>query len=135
MVLRSTMPTSTPPLPSGDQLHTTSSSPHGWSVSCWKRMAPSISLAATPGSEIWRTITSRRGSRTVALRRSAPDALRNRPYSAPHSAAGRVDAQIVPSRGQTHYLMNVMRLGVGDEVLLFNGRDGEWRARVAQASK
>src|ERR1035437_6181412 len=52
-------------------------------------MAPSISLAATPGSAIWRTITSRRGSRTVALRRSAPDALRNRPYSAPHSAAGR----------------------------------------------
>ena len=45
------------------------------------------------------------------------------------------DVQIVPSRGQTHYLMNVMRLGVGDEVLLFNGRDGEWRARVAQASK
>ena len=30
---------------------------------------------------------------------------------------------------QTHYLVGVMRLGVGAAVLLFNGRDGEWRAR------
>jgi 16S rRNA (uracil1498-N3)-methyltransferase len=44
-------------------------------------------------------------------------------------------AQIVPTRGQTHYLLNVMRLAVGEEVLLFNGRDGEWRARLGEASK
>ena len=35
----------------------------------------------------------------------------------------------------THYLLNVMRLGLGAEVQLFNGRDGEWRAVVAEASK
>ncbi|WP_135504527.1 16S rRNA (uracil(1498)-N(3))-methyltransferase [Roseovarius aestuariivivens] len=44
--------------------------------------------------------------------------------------------QTVPlSRDQAHYLFGVMRQGVGDAVLLFNGRDGEWRARVAEASK
>jgi 16S rRNA (uracil1498-N3)-methyltransferase len=37
--------------------------------------------------------------------------------------------------GQAHYLANVMRLKAGDELLLFNGQDGEWRARVAAAGK
>ena len=36
---------------------------------------------------------------------------------------------------QANYLFNVMRLGAGDAVLLFNGRDGEWRATVQQAGK
>ena len=36
-------------------------------------------------------------------------------------------------RDQAHYLFNVMRRAVGDEVELFNGRDGEWRARVVHA--
>jgi 16S rRNA (uracil1498-N3)-methyltransferase len=36
---------------------------------------------------------------------------------------------------QAHYLFGVMRLGVGAAVLLFNGRDGEWRADVAEAGK
>jgi 16S rRNA (uracil1498-N3)-methyltransferase len=36
---------------------------------------------------------------------------------------------------QTHYLANVMRLKAGDELLLFNGRDGEWRARLAGLAK
>ncbi len=38
-------------------------------------------------------------------------------------------------RDQARYLFSVMRLGQGDEVLLFNGADGEWRARVAVAGK
>jgi 16S rRNA (uracil1498-N3)-methyltransferase len=44
-------------------------------------------------------------------------------------------AQVAPSPDQARYLTTVMRLGVGDEVALFNGRDGEWRARVAEVSK
>ena len=36
---------------------------------------------------------------------------------------------------QANYLFNVMRLGRGDAALLFNGRDGEWRAVVEQAGK
>jgi len=45
-------------------------------------------------------------------------------------------AQSVPlSREQAHYLFGVMRLGVGAPVLLFNGRDGEWRAEVVEAGK
>ena len=36
---------------------------------------------------------------------------------------------------QANYLGNVMRLGVGAEVLLFDGASGEWLARVAEAAK
>ena len=31
---------------------------------------------------------------------------------------------------QSHYLHNVLRLGAGDAVHLFNGRDGEWRGKI-----
>lgn len=44
--------------------------------------------------------------------------------------------QSVPlSREQAHYLFGVMRLGVGAQVLLFNGSSGEWRAEVVDAGK
>ena len=44
--------------------------------------------------------------------------------------------QTVPlNRDQAHYLLGVMRLGVGGEVLIFNGQDGEWRAEVTEARK
>ncbi|MCT8158879.1 16S rRNA (uracil(1498)-N(3))-methyltransferase [Pseudoruegeria sp. SHC-113] len=50
--------------------------------------------------------------------------------------AALAEGQTVPlSRDQAHYLFGVMRLGVGDAVLLFNGRDGEFRAEVAEAGK
>jgi 16S rRNA (uracil1498-N3)-methyltransferase len=44
-------------------------------------------------------------------------------------------AEIAPEREQAHYLLHVMRLQAGQDLLLFNGCDGEWRARVAEASK
>lgn len=39
------------------------------------------------------------------------------------------------SREQAHYVLNVMRRRVGDTILLFNGRDGEWRASVTVATR
>ncbi|BAE49048.1 16S rRNA (uracil(1498)-N(3))-methyltransferase [Paramagnetospirillum magneticum] len=39
------------------------------------------------------------------------------------------------TRDQTHYLASVMRAAVGELVLLFNGRDGEWLARIAALAK
>ncbi len=46
------------------------------------------------------------------------------------------EGQTVPlTRDQAHYLFAVMRLGAGAQVLLFNGRDGEWLAEVAEAGK
>ena len=46
------------------------------------------------------------------------------------------DGQSVPlDRGQAHYLFGVMRQTIGAQVLLFNGRDGEWRASVTEAGK
>ena len=48
-----------------------------------------------------------------------------------------VDAALVPGetvaldRSQSHYLGNVLRLSAGGTILVFNGRDGEWRATIA----
>ena len=39
------------------------------------------------------------------------------------------------SASQANYLGNVMRMKAGDELLVFNGRDGEWRASVIAARK
>ena len=35
-----------------------------------------------------------------------------------------------PSPAQCHYLLTVMRRRAGDAIALFNGRDGEWLARI-----
>lgn len=45
------------------------------------------------------------------------------------------DVAIGLDHGQSHYLTSVMRRGVGDEVLVFNGRHGEWRAAIEVAGK
>jgi 16S rRNA (uracil1498-N3)-methyltransferase len=37
--------------------------------------------------------------------------------------------------GQSHYLLHVLRAKSGNLVSLFNGRDGEWLAEIAQAGK
>jgi 16S rRNA (uracil1498-N3)-methyltransferase len=42
---------------------------------------------------------------------------------------------VEPDAPRTHYLLNVLRLGDGAEILLFNGRDGEWRATLALAGR
>ncbi|SFC93175.1 16S rRNA (uracil(1498)-N(3))-methyltransferase [Tropicimonas isoalkanivorans] len=39
------------------------------------------------------------------------------------------------TREQAHYLFGVMRLGVGDDVLVFDGRSGEFRAEVSETGK
>ncbi len=36
---------------------------------------------------------------------------------------------------QSHYLAHVLRMRVADEILVFNGSDGEWRAVIAALSK
>ncbi|PKQ12495.1 MAG: 16S rRNA (uracil(1498)-N(3))-methyltransferase [Alphaproteobacteria bacterium HGW-Alphaproteobacteria-1] len=46
------------------------------------------------------------------------------------------EGQTLPlSQPQAHYLFGVMRLGPGDGLRVFNGRDGEWRAVVVEAGK
>ena len=52
-----------------------------------------------------------------------------------------VDAPLVDGRrvalerGQAHYLTTVLRLKAGQEVLVFNGRDGEWRAMLERGKR
>lgn len=67
------------------------------------------------------------------------------PMNAPRSQAAKVrlhvdhplaPGQAVPlTEAQAHYLIAVMRLGPGDAVAAFNGRDGEWLARLAPAGR
>lgn len=44
-------------------------------------------------------------------------------------------AEIPCTPEQASYLRSVLRLSAGDEILIFNGRDGEWRARLIEAGK
>ena len=44
-------------------------------------------------------------------------------------------AQLTLGKPQAHYLCNVLRLKAGDSVLVFNGRDGEWRATLGGNGK
>jgi 16S rRNA (uracil1498-N3)-methyltransferase len=43
--------------------------------------------------------------------------------------------KLTPSEGQAHYLLHIMRVREGTRVLLFNGRDGEWRARITEVTR
>ena len=43
--------------------------------------------------------------------------------------------EIALDEAQSRYLAAVMRLSAGDGLLVFNGRDGEWRATVARVGK
>ena len=43
--------------------------------------------------------------------------------------------RVVPVEQQAHYLIHVMRAKKGDRVRVFNGRDGEWSARIVEVSK
>lgn len=59
-------------------------------------------------------------------------------FSAPRlhvSAAVEADRDIPLDKAQANYLGNVLRLAGGDTVLIFNGRDGEWLARIAQEGR
>jgi 16S rRNA (uracil1498-N3)-methyltransferase len=43
--------------------------------------------------------------------------------------------RIAASREQANYLLNVLRLKDGGTTLVFNGRDGEWRAEIADSRR
>ena len=45
------------------------------------------------------------------------------------------DTPLPLSRAQAHYLLTVLRKGSGEAVLVFNGRDGEWRAEIASEGR
>jgi len=45
------------------------------------------------------------------------------------------DAAVLPTLDQSRYLTQVMRLKLGDSLLVFNGRDGEWRCVIVEILK
>jgi 16S rRNA (uracil1498-N3)-methyltransferase len=44
-------------------------------------------------------------------------------------------AAVACTPAQANYLRNVLRLKSGDAILAFNGRDGEWRAELAESGR
>jgi 16S rRNA (uracil1498-N3)-methyltransferase len=64
--------------------------------------------------------------------------MQNSPFHAPRlfvASPIEPDARLACTPEQANYLLNVLRLGEGDEILVFNGRDGEWRARLVDVGK
>jgi 16S rRNA (uracil1498-N3)-methyltransferase len=61
-----------------------------------------------------------------------PDFTSQRLFLDQPLAAG---AEVPLDKDQANYLLNVLRMRVGDGLLVFNGRDGEWRAKVASADR
>lgn len=45
------------------------------------------------------------------------------------------DVGVALDKPQAHYIVNVMRRSAGEELLLVNGRDGEWRGIIQEARK
>lgn len=44
-------------------------------------------------------------------------------------------AELALPRDAAHYLTSVLRMSAGDTVLVFNGQDGEWLAKIAKSDK
>ena len=44
-------------------------------------------------------------------------------------------AAVAPTLDQSRYLTQVMRLKTGDDLLVFNGQDGEWRCTIVEVLK
>ncbi|MQA67286.1 MAG: 16S rRNA (uracil(1498)-N(3))-methyltransferase [Alphaproteobacteria bacterium] len=63
---------------------------------------------------------------------AANAAVRKRLFTAAALAAG---GRVALGADQAHYLRNVLRLGKGDRIALFNGRDGEWSAVLVALAK
>jgi len=60
------------------------------------------------------------------------DGLMIRLHVSPDLSTG---TTVAPTMDQSRYLTQVMRLKLGDALLVFNGRDGEWRCIIADILK
>mgnify|MGYP000444515610 CR=1 FL=1 len=56
-------------------------------------------------------------------------------YISEHTPPFTVGLNLLLNADQSRYLASVMRKVAGDEIALFNGRDGEWIARIAEVGK
>jgi 16S rRNA (uracil1498-N3)-methyltransferase len=51
------------------------------------------------------------------------------------TGALKAEAEVTLEKSQAHYLRNVLRLKAGGTVLVFNGKDGEWQATLADGKR
>ncbi len=47
----------------------------------------------------------------------------------------KLNKSLEATREQANYLLNVLRMSNGDGILIFNGRDGEWRATITEKGR
>lgn len=92
-------------------------------------LRPTIARSGWSGSDAAGRLPFGAGPATP---RPMKDGIETRLYvDAPLAAGG----MVALGQDQAHYLKNVLRLGPGEAVALFNGRDGEWRAEIASVAK
>jgi 16S rRNA (uracil1498-N3)-methyltransferase len=82
--------------------------------------------------QYWKARDGRRSRPELWERMARTDFRTPRLYVVQDLAAG---AEVKLDPQQTNYLVNVLRLGGGAPVLLFNGRDGEFSATLAASSR
>jgi len=98
-----------------------------------RRIPPNPVAAAKPTlwrPRVWRRKAGKGSSRTAALPQYD--------FRSPRlhvTGALKASAEITLEKSQAHYLRNVLRLKAGDGVLVFNGKDGEWQATLADGKR
>jgi 16S rRNA (uracil1498-N3)-methyltransferase len=104
-----------------------------------RRMAAQAAARFRPGAPRGRRVASRGRSASPFARVSkGPSAMARLDFTTPRLCLDRdlregESAALSPL--QAHYLLDVLRLGAGARVLVFNGRDGEFAASVAPAGR
>jgi len=69
---------------------------------------------------------------SLAMKKTPRDLKSQRLYLRARLSGG---ARVALGHGQTNYLVNVLRLPPGAEICVFNGRDGEWWAKLRSESR
>jgi 16S rRNA (uracil1498-N3)-methyltransferase len=94
------------------------------------RLAPATPGAAPPAAV--KPGCPQLAQRSIAQSMARYDFRSPRLFVAAPLAPG---ALLTLDRPRVHYLRNVLRLKAGDQVLVFNGQDGEWRATLSEPGR
>lgn len=108
------------------------------------RSCPIAGAARAPPAEDWTIRSTCSAARCGAAELARPCHYDKTALMAVHDfnaqrlwldAALGAGGSVAVSREQANYLRNVLRLSDGDRIRVFNGRDGEWQARLSASGK
>ena len=104
-----------------------------WLFHSCRPLTPALGRTGAGG---WHITAAESRSGRAAAKWTLTDAPLRFPHPPYVPGAPLVAGHAVPlDRDQANYLLNVLRLAAGDPVLVFNGRDGEWRAALAGTAR